>query len=87
MDPDHPQVILPSKYLSDVKGAPQDRLSFPLFSQQAFLLNYSQAPQQTDIAAHIIRTDLNKNLGLLMGGIQDEVDAGLASQLPKCPGK
>lgn len=29
---------------------------------QAFLLDHSNAPQQTDAAAHVIRSDLNKNL-------------------------
>ena len=29
---------------------------------QAFLLNESNAPQQTDAAAHMVRSDLNKNL-------------------------
>ncbi|KAL7928322.1 cytochrome P450 [Trichoderma chlorosporum] len=84
-NPDHPQVILPWKYLSEVKSAPENRLSFPLFSNQAFLLDYSNAPQQTDIAVHIVRTDLNKNLGVLIDGMQEEIDLALAAQLPKCP--
>lgn len=34
MDPEHPQIILPWKYLDEVKSAPQNRLSFPFFSKQ-----------------------------------------------------
>ncbi|KAL7941104.1 cytochrome P450 [Trichoderma barbatum] len=84
-NPDHPQVILPWKYLSEVRSAPENRLSFPLYSNQAFLLDHSNAPQQTDIAVHIVRTDLNKNLAVLIDGMQEEIDLALASQLPKCP--
>jgi hypothetical protein len=31
--------------------------------KQVFLLNYSDAPQQTDAAAHVVRVELTKNLG------------------------
>jgi hypothetical protein len=34
VDPEHPQLILPWKYLDEVKSAPQNRLSFPFFSRQ-----------------------------------------------------
>lgn len=37
-------------------------LAGPLKNTQAFLLNESNAPQQTDAAAHMVRSDLNKNL-------------------------
>ena len=33
VDPNKPQVIMPFKYLDEVKTAPQNRLSFPLFSR------------------------------------------------------
>lgn len=32
---------------------------------QAFLLDHSNSPQQTDLATRILRTDLNKHLGKL----------------------
>ena len=34
VNPNEPQLILPFKYLDEVKNAPQNRLSFPLFSKQ-----------------------------------------------------
>lgn len=33
-DPDHPQVVLPAKYLSELKSAPESRFSFRLYSEQ-----------------------------------------------------
>lgn len=63
VDPDHPQLLLPFGYLDHVKTAPVDQMSFQLFSRQAFLLDYINAPTPTNAATHIVRTDLNKNLG------------------------
>ena len=62
-DPDHPQVILPFKYLDEVRTAPESVLSFQHFSRQAFLLDYINAPNPTEMASHIVRGDLNKHLG------------------------
>ncbi|KAH6650455.1 cytochrome P450 [Chaetomium tenue] len=82
-DPDHPQVVLPAKYLSELKSAPESRFSFRLYSeQQAFLLNYSHAPKQTDGTTHIVRTEMNKNMGALLEATQEEIEVALASKLP-----
>lgn len=59
-----PQVFLPLKYLDEVKTAPTSLFSFEVFSEKLFLLNYSDGPQQTKGAAHVIRVDLNRNLGM-----------------------
>lgn len=59
------QVLLPTKYLEEVKKAPTDLFSFEAYSAKSFLLDYSRAPRQTEAAAHAIRVDLNRNLGKL----------------------
>lgn len=56
-----PQVYLPLKYLDEVKGAPQGKLSFPSFSRLLFLQDETGMAKQTDEAAHVIRTDLIRN--------------------------
>lgn len=60
-----PQVFLPMKYLDQVKRAPKSLFSFDVFSEKAFLLNYSHGPQQTDAAVLVIKDDLNRNMGEL----------------------
>ncbi|KAI1147580.1 cytochrome P450 [Nemania diffusa] len=78
-----PQVFLPLKYLDEVKTAPTSLFSFEVFSEKLFLLNYSDGPQQTKGAAHVIRVDLNRNLGKLATGMYNEAiaawDAKVAS--------
>lgn len=65
------QVVLPPKYLDEVKRAPTDLFSFEAYSEKAFLLNYSRAPRQTEAAAHIVRVDLTRNLGKLITSYSD----------------
>ncbi|KAI1505447.1 cytochrome P450 [Biscogniauxia marginata] len=76
-----PQLLLPMKYLDEVKAAPASVLSFTEFSEKAFLLRYSDAPYQTEASAQVIRIDLNKNLGALADGIYTEVEAALDSRI------
>ncbi|RDL40499.1 uncharacterized protein BP5553_00478 [Venustampulla echinocandica] len=57
-----PQVIISKKYLDEVKNAPEDKFSFPLYSIQAFLLEYSGSVLPSASATHVTRIDLNKNL-------------------------
>jgi hypothetical protein len=68
-----PQVFLPLKYLDEVKSAPTSLFSFEVFSEKLFLLSYSNGPQQTKGSAHVIRVDLNRNIGMeiasVIGGI------------------
>ncbi|KAI1184786.1 cytochrome P450 [Nemania serpens] len=84
VDPNLPLVIMPWTHLDEVKSAPVNRLSFPLFSNQAFLLDYSHGPQQTPAAALMVKTDLNKNLGNLLAGMQEECTQALVSRIPDC---
>ncbi|KAI9771196.1 MAG: hypothetical protein M1839_002855 [Geoglossum umbratile] len=80
------QVILPMKYLDEVGAAPQSRMSFPLFSSQAFLLDYTEAPQQTDTAVHAVKIGFSKNLGQLIKAMHEECIAAYGDTLPKGDG-
>ena len=75
VDPDHPQVILPFRYLEEVRSAPESEMSFQRFSRQAFLLDYISAPEPTDMASHIVRGDLNKNLGTCTAGLANVAES------------
>lgn len=57
------QVVLPMKYLDEVKRAPKSLYSFETFSEKIFLLNYTNAPRQTVAATYAVKLDVNMNLG------------------------
>lgn len=50
------------KYLDEVKRAPKSLFSSEVFSEKLFLLNYINAPRQTNAATHAIKFHLNRNL-------------------------
>nr|QJY30857.1 cytochrome P450 [Discosia rubi] len=84
VDPNHHQLILPFKYLDEVKSSAQNEMSFQLFSRQAFLLDYLNAPEPIDLSTHIVRGDLNKNLAHLMQDIHAQAKLSFAESIPKC---
>lgn len=57
------QVLLPVKYLDEVKRAPRSLYSFEAFSDKVFLLSYIDSPRQTDAALFAMKLDVNKNMG------------------------
>ncbi|KAI8240675.1 Cytochrome P450 monooxygenase ccsG [Colletotrichum sp. SAR 10_99] len=75
------QVLLPTKYLEEVKKAPTDLFSFEAYSAKSFLLDYSRAPRQTEAAAHVIRVDLNRNLGPLVTDLWNEAAQHLSENI------
>ncbi|KAK7979607.1 hypothetical protein PG989_012064 [Apiospora arundinis] len=77
-----PQVFLPMKYLDEVKGAPKTLFSFDVFSEKAFLLNYSNGPRQTDASVSVIKDDLNKNLGSMVTELWKETTTYLEETVP-----
>ncbi|PWY76060.1 cytochrome P450 [Aspergillus sclerotioniger CBS 115572] len=85
VDEGSPQVIMPKKYLDEVKSASEDHLSFPLYSIQAFLLKYSGSVLPSAAATHVTRIDLNKNLGELVEPMRDECLETFKTVIPECP--
>ncbi|KAJ2984970.1 hypothetical protein NUW58_g5785 [Xylaria curta] len=76
------QVILPIKYLDEVKRAPKSLYSFEAFSEKLFLLNYFNSPRQTDAITHTIRLDINRNLDNVINGLWGEAGQLLKETVP-----
>ncbi|KAI9147224.1 Trans-enoyl reductase FSL5 [Paramyrothecium foliicola] len=62
VDDEHPLVILPLKYLEEVKNASPTELSFALYVEKNSILKDIHGPTLTDEGAHMVRIDLNKCL-------------------------
>ncbi|KAI1352954.1 cytochrome P450 [Xylaria sp. FL0043] len=76
------QVILPVKYLDEVKRAPRSLYSFEAFSEKLFLLSYFNSPRQTDAVTYATRLDVNRNLDNVANGLWDEVEQFLKETIP-----
>lgn len=79
-------MVLPLKYLNEVKTAPQDKFSFPKFSRESFRVHTNHAPLITEEAQNSMKAELPKNLGPIIPALQDASaiaihDSGL---IPDC---
>ncbi|PGH16795.1 hypothetical protein AJ80_05110 [Polytolypa hystricis UAMH7299] len=82
VDENHPQVVLPIKYLKEVRNAPESKLSFPYYSEQIFSLRDTGGIFHTHEATQMIRVDLNRHLNALTPRMHDEANAALEKVLP-----
>ncbi|KAI0972715.1 cytochrome P450 [Xylaria arbuscula] len=76
------QVVLPVKYLEEVKRAPRSLYSFEAFSEKLFLLQYFNSPRQTDAVTYATRLDVNRNLDNVINGLWAESDQFLKETVP-----
>ncbi|TLD07678.1 hypothetical protein PgNI_10620 [Pyricularia grisea] len=76
------QVVLPVKYLEEVKRAPRSLYSFEAFSEKVFLLKYIDAPRQTDALLYAVKLDINKNMDHILNGLWDETQVLLKETVP-----
>ncbi|KEY71951.1 hypothetical protein S7711_07100 [Stachybotrys chartarum IBT 7711] len=58
----HPLVILPTKYLDELRQAPQSKLSFPIYLEKLTIVNDIGGPKMTDESIHVIKMELSRNL-------------------------
>ncbi|KAI1819730.1 cytochrome P450 [Xylaria intraflava] len=76
------QVVLPTKYLDEVKRAPRSLFSHETFSEKLFLLNYFNSPRQTEAVNHTIKLDINRNLDSVINGLWAEGEQLLKEVIP-----
>ncbi|KAI3390271.1 hypothetical protein diail_10727, partial [Diaporthe ilicicola] len=84
-DPSRPFVFLPVQYMEEVRNAPQDKLSLPLYTEKASILNHVNGPAITEEVQHAARLNLNRALNNLVGPIQDQCFLAANEKMPECP--
>lgn len=84
IDSKRPLVILPFKYLDEVRSAPQNKLSLPLQLDKNALLSYVGGPQMTDEVVHAAKLDLNRALNRLVEPMQEECLAAFKKDFSPC---
>ncbi|KAK4212042.1 cytochrome P450 monooxygenase [Rhypophila decipiens] len=83
VDKDRPIVVLPFKYLDEVKRAPDNRLSLPLHLQKNSILNHIGGPEMSDEVIHAAKLSLNRALDRLTERLQEECVAVFSQALPE----
>ncbi|KAK7955738.1 GMC oxidoreductase [Apiospora aurea] len=88
VDGRRPLVVLPRKYLDEVRNAPQNEMSFPRFMENLSILKAVGGPLITDELCHATRVDLNRALreygpGFVPMARQGNTPADFCSTSPK----
>ncbi|KAL4879214.1 cytochrome P450 [Aspergillus karnatakaensis] len=77
-----PIVILPMKYLAEVRGASASKLNFPEFMNRSIVAKDILAPLVTERVVKVAKLDLNKSLNDLIPAIQETCSSALTNHLP-----
>ncbi|KAM7219559.1 cytochrome P450 monooxygenase [Rhypophila decipiens] len=83
VDKNRPIVVLPFKYLDEVKRAPDNGLSLPLHLQKNSILNHIGGPEMSDEVIHAAKLSLNRALDRLTERLQEECVAVFSQALPE----
>lgn len=78
-----PVVVLPSRFLDELKRLPDDVLSFNGALEQSMHTKYTQLQNEPSLP-HTIKTSLTPGLVRLNPTVADEVNEALRTELPPC---
>lgn len=76
------RIVLPTRYLNEVKNASQSVISLPDEMEDLLLMKYTGVPQRTDSGTKVVRVELTRNLGNFVGAMQEECEYGFGRYMP-----
>lgn len=82
----HSIVIVPSRFLNEIKNQPEHVLSFQKQVSERFIGKYTGLGVN-DTLVHSVKVGLTKNIARFLGELQDEVDYSVKEHIGDCPGK
>lgn len=79
------RIILPFKYLTEIKNASQSFVSLPDEMEELLLMKYTGVPQRTDSGTKVVRVDLTRSLGNFVEAMNEECLYGFERYMPVSP--
>ncbi|KAM3418000.1 hypothetical protein BST61_g6211 [Cercospora zeina] len=76
------RIMLPSKYLVEIKNASQNFISLPDEMEELLLMKYTGVPQRTDSGTKVVRVDMTRNLGNFVQAMNEECVYGFEKYMP-----
>lgn len=78
-------MILPHSLVSEIRGLPEERISFKKHTYDKFLGRYTGIGEaKKPEAIQAIKIDLTRNLGKILGDLQDEIKFALDKEIGSC---
>ncbi|KAI0410364.1 cytochrome P450 [Xylaria grammica] len=84
VDRNHPQVIMPQKYLESVRNAPQSVIDFYSFLEKSSVMKDVGGPPLSNEASDMVRIDLTRALSDLISQMQDDCTRAFQKGMPSC---
>ncbi|KAE8143645.1 putative cytochrome P450 [Aspergillus pseudotamarii] len=78
------RLMLPTKYLEELKSAPIDEVDFVATFIEMFEGKYTTMGSRSTLHPRVVRGQLNRNLWTVMDGIQDEIRDAFDDAFPPC---
>ncbi|KAI0408374.1 cytochrome P450 [Xylaria palmicola] len=85
LNPSRPRVFLPSKYVEELRNAPQEKLSLPGILNKTSTMSKVGGPEITEEIQTSARVDLNRALNNLIEPMQSLCFRAAEKEMPKCP--
>ncbi|KAI0469764.1 cytochrome P450 [Xylariaceae sp. FL0804] len=83
-DEKRPLVILPPKYLAEVRNAPHTKLSFPDFLEKSNLLRVVGGPEMNFEVTRVMRLNVNRSLNYMVPELHEECLYAWKKTMPMC---
>lgn len=77
------RLVLPPKYLDEVKALAQHTASLPAEMSHLLLMPYTGVPQRTNAGTYVVRVDMTRQLGKLIDAMDEECRLAFERVLPK----
>ncbi|KAF4556517.1 Cytochrome P450-like protein 93 [Elsinoe fawcettii] len=78
------RLMLPTKYLEDLKTAPVDKVDFVATFFEMFEGRYTTMGSRSTLHPRVVRNQLNANLADVMPDVQDEISKAFEAAWPTC---
>ncbi|ERT02313.1 cytochrome P450 [Sporothrix schenckii 1099-18] len=80
------QVLIPSKFIAELKGLPEEILSATEAVNEAMLSQYTKFSlgHNGDMLSAVVRTKLTQNLARLVPQLRKEIEYVVATEFPEC---
>ncbi|KAH8585879.1 cytochrome P450 [Bisporella sp. PMI_857] len=81
-----PWVILPHSMIPEIRNLPEEKISFKQHTYEKFLGKYTGiGSTEHPEAIQAIRIDLTRNIGKILGDLQDEIQHSFNKEIGFCP--
>ncbi|KAF2677434.1 putative cytochrome P450 [Lentithecium fluviatile CBS 122367] len=82
--PDHDRLMIPTKYLNELKNAPDDKADFLGSFSEMFEGEYTTIGKRWNLHPRVVKQQLNPSLPVVLPPVEEEIEIAAARVFPPC---